>query len=283
MCVDVSNSFSQNVMNSFTAVAKRKSFRLFANVPVGESISYRDLLRHYDAVVLAYGAARDRLLNVDGEEGAGVVASRRFVGWYNGVPEDRQLEPDLERGDTVVIVGHGNVALDCARMLLTPVDRLAKTDITDYALDALSRSRVRRVIVAGRRGPAQVSFTIKELRELIRLNGSDTVFDAADFEAFRGVDLAAQFSRPRRRLIELMLNTVDAVSVERGDRRSWHLLFNRNPIGFERDGDGQLKAIRFALNRLLVRFCLAVKRVLEFPPRGDVFTKTPHATRTIRT
>jgi adrenodoxin-NADP+ reductase len=34
------------------------------------------------------------------------------------------LNIDLTRGDTAVIIGQGNVALDVARMLLTPVELL---------------------------------------------------------------------------------------------------------------------------------------------------------------
>lgn len=34
-----------------------------------------------------------------------------------------QLSPDLS-GEDVMIIGHGNVALDVARMLLTPIDSL---------------------------------------------------------------------------------------------------------------------------------------------------------------
>jgi hypothetical protein len=39
--------------------------------------------------------------------------------------------------DTAVVVGLGNVALDVARILLTPIDILRKTDITEKALEKL--------------------------------------------------------------------------------------------------------------------------------------------------
>lgn len=55
-----------------------------------------------------------------------------------------------------MIVGQGNVALDVARILLTDVDTLRKTDIADHALETLSKSRIKRVRVVGRRGPLQV-------------------------------------------------------------------------------------------------------------------------------
>ena len=80
------------------------------------------------------------------------------------MPENAELRPQLDCTDRAVIIGMGNVALDCARILLSPINDLAKTDITDIALDTLRQSRIRHVIIVGRRGPMQVSFTIKELR-----------------------------------------------------------------------------------------------------------------------
>ena len=67
-----------------------------------------------------------------------------------------------------------------ARILLSPIDKLAKTDIAKHALEELSRSRIKRVSVIGRRGPLQVSFTIKELRELVGL--CPPYFNPADFQ-----------------------------------------------------------------------------------------------------
>lgn len=45
------------------------------------------------------------------------------MGWYNGVPWDKDLPVDLS-GRTATIFGHGNVAIDVARLLLSPVDKL---------------------------------------------------------------------------------------------------------------------------------------------------------------
>lgn len=56
----------------------------------------------------------------------------------------------------VTIVGLGNVALDCARVLLKRPEELAATDIADHALETLQKSSVRRVDLVGRRGAVQV-------------------------------------------------------------------------------------------------------------------------------
>lgn len=112
---------------------------------------------HYDAILFAYGAPKDKELGIQGEDALrSVYSAREFVGWYNGLPEHRDLAPDLTAGEDAVIIGQGNVALDVARILLSDVDRLRQTDISDYALEALSRSKINRVRVVGRRGPLQV-------------------------------------------------------------------------------------------------------------------------------
>ena len=69
---------------------------------------------------------------------------------------------------------------------------LQTTDICEYALEALRRSRVRRVWLIGRRGPLQVAFTIKEFREMTKLPECSVVLDAADFEAIRELPAGKQ-------------------------------------------------------------------------------------------
>ncbi|KAK2112014.1 hypothetical protein P7K49_011761 [Saguinus oedipus] len=71
----------------------------------------------------SYGAEDHRALEIPGEELPGVCSARAFVGWYNGLPENQELKPDLSC-DTAVILGQGNVALDVARILLTPPEHL---------------------------------------------------------------------------------------------------------------------------------------------------------------
>lgn len=65
--------------------------------------------------------------------------------------------PDLASGEDAVVIGQGNVALDVARVLLSDVDALRKTDMCEHALEVLAKSRVKRVRVVGRRGPMQAS------------------------------------------------------------------------------------------------------------------------------
>ena len=52
-----------------------------------------------------------------------VHSAREFVNWYNGLPDKQDLGVDLSVEEAAVI-GQGNVALDVARILLTPIDQL---------------------------------------------------------------------------------------------------------------------------------------------------------------
>lgn len=147
----------QNCEEKFTEVAASPRFNFVGNVDLGNDLPLSILKPYYDAILFAYGASQDKELGIPGEKALrSVYSARAFVGWYNGLPEHRDLEPDLESGDDAVIVGQGNVALDVARILLSDVDALRNTDITDHALETLSKSRIKRVRVVGRRGPLQV-------------------------------------------------------------------------------------------------------------------------------
>lgn len=244
----------KNVINSFTQTAKLSQCSFYGNVDVGKDVTVGELQQAYHAVVLSYGAEGNRRMGVPGEDLAGVYSAKDFVGWYNGLPSCRELCPDLSC-ETAVILGQGNVALDVARILLSPFDILKKTDITQPALEALAESRVRKVLVVGRRGPMQVACTIKELREMVNLPGTRPEMVAADFE---GVSEALKdLPRPRKRLTELLLKTALDVPGEKelerrnNATRTWGFRFYRSPTEILADPSrNRTAAIRLAVNRL---------------------------------
>ena len=163
----------------FQFFLKRSNVRFFGNVEVGSDISHDELTACYDAVIYAVGASDDKPLAIPGEQLRGSWSARQFVAWYNGHPDARHLQFDFSR-ERAVIVGTGNVALDVARMLTLPVEQLARTDIADHALQALQASRVKEVILLGRRGCQQAAFHNPELEELLHLDGVDVRIEADD-------------------------------------------------------------------------------------------------------
>ncbi|TPE61147.1 pyridine nucleotide-disulfide oxidoreductase [Sandaracinobacter neustonicus] len=168
------------VSRRYDQVAADPRVRFLGNVAIGTDISATELTGIYDDVVLAVGAPQDRPLGVPGAELPGVVGSAAFVGWYNGHPDFRDLAPPLGV-ESAVVVGNGNVAIDCARILAKTVAELQDSDIVNHALDPLAQSKVRRVHVLGRRGPHQASFTLKEVGELGELARATPLVRAADF------------------------------------------------------------------------------------------------------
>jgi NADPH-dependent glutamate synthase beta subunit-like oxidoreductase len=168
------------VSKRYDKVAEAAGVDFIGNVSVGRDISVAELLDLYDAVVLATGAPHDRKLGIPGEDLPGVVGSAEFVGWYNGHPEFAELGPFLG-GSHAVVVGNGNVALDCARILSKTRHEFEGSDIVGHALDALDGSAIRTITILGRRGPHQIAMTPKELGELGQLEAAVPIVDPSDF------------------------------------------------------------------------------------------------------
>lgn len=183
----------KSISKTFEKTAEDPRFRFFGNVAVGEHVQAAELAERYDAVVYAVGTQADRPLNIPGEFLPGSVAAVDFVGWYNAHPHFEEMAPDLSTGRAVVI-GNGNVALDVARILVTDPDVLANTDIADHALASLHLRGVQEVVIVGRRGPLQATFTTLELREfgdLEGLAGVDIIVDPADLADITDADAQA--------------------------------------------------------------------------------------------
>src|SRR3954451_1866026 len=168
------------VSKRYDKVADSAGVDFIGNVTVGRDISVAELLDLYDGVILAIGAPHDRKLGIPGEELPGVVGSAEFVGWYNGHPEFADLDPPLD-GTHAAVIGNGNVALDCARILSKTRHEFEASDIVGHALEALDKSAIRTITILGRRGPHQIAMTPKELGELGHLEEASPDVEEADF------------------------------------------------------------------------------------------------------
>ena len=162
----------KNVTRVFDRIAQQETFRFFGDVEVGKDITLDDLGQHFHQVCFATGAETDRRMGTPGEDLARSRTATEFVAWFNGHPDYRDHQFDLS-AERVAVVGVGNVAVDVARILCRTPDELAETDIADHALEVLSQSKVREVIMLGRRGPLQAAFTNPEVQELGELPGAD--------------------------------------------------------------------------------------------------------------
>ena len=164
------------ITRSFEWLAATPGVRMHLNTEVGRDVSHEELLALHHAVVYTVGASGSRELGIPGEDLPGSHAATEFVAWYNGHPDFAGHRFDLS-SERAIVIGNGNVALDIARVLARSVDDLAGTDIADHALEALRASRIREVVVLGRRGPADAAFTSTELRALAALEAVEVQVD----------------------------------------------------------------------------------------------------------
>ena len=232
---------------AYQGIARLPRFALLGNVTVGRDVTIEELLAHYHAVLLAYGAETDRRLGVPGEDLPGSHTATEFVAWYNGHPEYRDRHFDLS-AQVVAIVGQGNVAADVCRILAKSVDELRCTDIAEHALDALAASRVREIHVIGRRGPAQAKFTNKELKELGELGNCAAELDpgALELNAESRKELEAKTSFVSAKNVEILRDF--ATRTRGGKARRLILHFLKSPVKLT--GAGRLQEVVLERNRL---------------------------------
>jgi ferredoxin--NADP+ reductase len=235
------------VSRAFEKTAAKPGFRFFGNVEVGSTVTHEELLETHDAVVYTIGAQTDRRLGIPGEDLPGSWPATAFVAWYNGHPDFQDLPFDLNT-ERVVVIGNGNVAIDCARMLALTREELEPTDTIDDAADAIVSSPVREIVMLGRRGPVQAAFTPPELKELGELAGAEPVVDAhdLDLDAASARDLESDRDRARRNY-DLLLEY--AARELEGKPRRIVLRFLVSPVAIL--GEERVEAIEVVRNELV--------------------------------
>ena len=222
------------VSKRYDKVAESAGVDFIGNVCIGRDLSVSELLELYDSVILATGAPKDRRLGIPGEDLPGVVGSAEFVGWYNGHPDFADLNPPLD-GTHAAVIGNGNVALDCARILSKNHHEFEGSDIVDHALQALDRSAIRTVTILGRRGPHQIAMTPKELGELGHLEAATPIIELADFPS---VEADEQLEPGLRKSVSLLRGFAD-LEADKAKRIVFD--FFAKPIAIE--GDGKVERI----------------------------------------
>ncbi len=181
---------TKDVMRTFDILYRDPKVTMATNVEVGDDvdagqITPAELAEHFDAVFYAVGASQSRRLGIEGEDLPGSTSATELVAWYNAVPGAGGplplVDPAVTSTGRAVIVGTGNVALDVARILVSPPELLATTDIADRALELLREQNIHEVVLLGRRGQDAAAYTAAEFRALSVIPGVEVVVhDEAD-------------------------------------------------------------------------------------------------------
>lgn len=248
----------KSVTKVYEKIAAHPHFRLYGNVTFGTDLTHTDFKAYYHQIIYAVGAQTDRHLGIPGEKLPGSHAATEFVAWYNAHPDYRDLTFDLSQ-EKVAVIGNGNVAMDVARILASTYDELFKTDIADYALNALRNSRVTDIYILGRRGPAQAAFTNPELKELGEMQVAEVIVrpEDATIDALSASDLAAHPDAMVAKNLQTLAKYVG--QTPQGKPRRIHMRFLVSPV--EITGNEHVESIRL------------VKNVLQAAPDGSLKAK----------
>ncbi|CDU24593.1 related to NADPH:adrenodoxin oxidoreductase precursor, mitochondrial [Sporisorium scitamineum] len=276
----------KNVESKFATVSQDPRLRFAGNVNVVHSASTQnpyagavqvpleELSRYYTHILFSYGAPTGRSLGIPGSgvgELGGVYSALEFVNWYNGHPAShdptllaKHFHVDLSNKHHMTVIGAGNVALDVARIVLrssTPflessarvtsnkapgLAALEETDVPEPVLAELARCKVSDVDVFARRGPAQLAFTNKEVREMLSLEGIalrqpekelldnaaaqlDELTAKGSSDASRANEIASEV-RVKKRLLSLLAKGSKAKAGE--GVKAWGLNFFHSPAKF---------------------------------------------------
>ena len=97
------------------------------NVNIGDDVPIDHLIGEYDALLIATGLQESRIIPIPGADADGVVGALEFLkagNWKNDAGV---------KGKRVLVVGGGNVAVDCARVAL----RVGASEATMTALESM--------------------------------------------------------------------------------------------------------------------------------------------------
>jgi ferredoxin--NADP+ reductase len=237
------------VTAAFDRVAANPRFRFYGGIDLGKHVEVADLRRHYHQILYSTGAQTDRRMGIPGEDLNGSHPATEFVAWYNGHPDYRDCQFDLMQ-ERAAVVGVGNVAIDVARILCRSPEELARTDIADYALEALRASRIKEVYLLGRRGPAQAAFTNPEVKEVGELADADVtaIPEEVELDPLSQADVERSQDRATLKKVELLREY--ASRKPSGKSKKLIIRFLVSPVELQGNDAGAVVAMRLVRNRL---------------------------------
>ncbi|AMM18916.1 hypothetical protein AX769_00630 [Frondihabitans sp. PAMC 28766] len=171
------------VTKQFDRLFERDGVQFAGSVEVGRDITLEALREAFDIVVLATGLSADRPLGEGAGAAPSALATTALTGVYgagtltrliNGHPDETADAVAL--GSRVTIVGHGNVAIDLVRLLLTPRADLLALGVAPEVADVLGAGPVTSIEVVGRSAVEVAKFDVAMVRELAK--SPDVRFEA---------------------------------------------------------------------------------------------------------
>ena len=229
----------KTVSKTFEKIATAGNVNLFANIEVGKDLAVDLLKEKYDAVVFATGSTIGKKLGIPGENLRGYISAAEFVPWYNGHPDYANLDV-LLNSNSAVVIGAGNVAMDCGRILALDPKELEVTDTAQHAIDALHKSEIRHVYICARRSAEFAAFTSPELRELPELEHTNVLIHKEDIEG-----AISQVYENAEKSVKSNLDAMQAIATHEPTThaRTLEFLFNHVPVSI--NGTDKVESVTF--------------------------------------
>lgn len=106
----------KSIIERRVSVFKEEGLKIKTNTEVGKDIKGKELLKKFDAVVLAIGAMKPRDLEVEGRELNGVHYAMEFLTQQNRVVAGKKVADKdriFTKGKNVLVIGGGDTGSDC--------------------------------------------------------------------------------------------------------------------------------------------------------------------------
>jgi len=256
---------TKKIQKAYAKTALKPDIRYYGNVKIGRDVTLDALRRIYDAVVLAIGAPLDNPARIPGADKPGVYGAAAFVGWYNGHPDFRNLNPGLDT-TAVAVIGVGNVAIDIARVLVKTPEEMATSDLADYAAASIAKAPITDVYLFGRRGAVDAKFTNVELREMGELENCVPIVDPAQLPDSVTGNYEDRDLRVRTKNLETLKSFVGRDPKEKPKRV--HFVFQAAPVAIL--GNDRVEGLRLERTRVTDGRAIGTGDFFEIPCGGVI-------------
>ncbi|MEM9277302.1 MAG: FAD-dependent oxidoreductase [Pseudomonadota bacterium] len=153
------------VTRQFARLFEKQGVSFIGNLEIGTDMTLTELRECMDVVVLATGLYADRHFDVTGAELQGIYGAGEITRFWNAHPDSENFKPEF--GETVTVLGNGNVALDIIRLLAKSE---ADFDGSDFNTAHINNG-IQTIHVVGRSPLEQAKFDAVMVRELRGISG----------------------------------------------------------------------------------------------------------------
>lgn len=170
---------SKSVAQQFDRIFQLPNVYFCGNTTIGKDISFEQLKKNFNLIVLATGLENDKELSIPAEPEAHVIGAGTLLKSLNTHP-DYIAEAPTPLGSNICIIGAGNVSMDVIRLLSAEKDQLHNSDIYDEYLDLIKSKNIKKINIFSRSSAKAAKFDLSMLKEIMALENVQVKFTDDD-------------------------------------------------------------------------------------------------------